>query len=112
MVNVQPGTYLNGFSHLSAGAPAPSQGIFIPLATFPNLTGADIDPINGDIRKLMYDLNRSIFNSLNSFEDPGQKPLKFNITRATPVGVNATTIRQSYTTSFDLAITDVDVAAE
>ncbi len=59
----------------------------------------------------MYEINKAVFSRLSQIA-AADKPTKFNITRATPVGVNATTIRQSYTTSFDLAIDDVDVAAE
>lgn len=111
MAITAPEMYLSGFSLLSADAPAPSQGIFIPLATFSGLTAAEADPINGDIRKIVYEFNRLIFAFISDPE-VANKPTKFNITRATPVGVNGTTIRQSYTTSFDLAINDVDVAAE
>lgn len=111
MANIEPQVYLGGFALLVATTPAPSQGIFIPLASLPGLTAAEADPYSGDVRKIMYELNRTLFARFNAFA-PGDKPTKFTITRATPVGVNATTIRQGYTTSFDLAIDNVDVAAE
>ena len=111
MANVEPQIYLGWFSFLAATTPAPSQGIFIPLGSLPGLTAAEADPYTGDVRKIMYELNRIVFARFTAL-DPEGRPTKFTITRATPSGVNATTIRQSYITSFDLAIDNVDVAPE
>lgn len=111
MPDVSPVNYLSGFELLAANTPTPAPGIFIPLTAFPSLTAEEVDPYNGDVRKLMYEINRRIFTALSN-SDPANRPTKFNITRATPTGINATTIRQTYTTSFDLNISDVDVASE
>lgn len=111
MATLTPTHYLMGFQLLAADAPAPSQGMFIPLANYPKLTAQEADPFVGDIRKIMYEINRLLFEQLSVMESAA-KPTKFNITRANPVGVSGTTIRQSYTITFDLDITGVDVAFE
>ncbi len=111
MATLRPEDYLGGFQLLAATTPAPAQGIFIPLTSLPGLTVEEADPYNGDVRKLMYEINRAVFATLSNF-DPANRPTRFNITRATPTGINGTTIRQTYTTSFDLNITGVDVTPE
>lgn len=111
MPNIAPLTYLSNIQFLAVNSPAPSEGIFIPLGALPGLTADECDPYNGDVRKLMYELNRAMFAALNGLE-PENQPARFDMTRGTPVGINPTTVRQSYTTTFDLDITGVDVAAE
>lgn len=111
MANIAPNVYIGGFQLLEAGNSSSAPGIFFPLSSLPSLNAGEVDGMNGDIRKVLYEINRAIFTAFTAM-DAANKPTKFSITRATPTGVNPTTVRQSYTTSFDLAINDVDVAPE
>lgn len=83
----------------------------LPLAAVKGVTADEIDQYSGDIRKILLGQLKSILMRFNSLE-LAQRPTGFTIVRGTPTGVNATTIRQSYTITFDLNADDVDLIAD
>ncbi len=64
-----------------------------------------------DIRKIMHELVQEAYVKLGALP-AADRPTKFTITKSVPTGVNISTIRQSYTLSFDFDTSGIDVANE
>jgi len=111
MAAVLPPALLPGFTLLDAAEAAPSQGIFIPLASLPALTAGEANETTGDGRKVAYELTKALQTNYAALAD-NAKPAKMAITKATPTGINPTTVRQAFTASFDLDFSAADVAPE
>lgn len=111
MPKVTPSQIINGYTVLATGVAAPSQGIFIPLASYPSLSSTEVDAAYGDGSKFIHEIVKVAVTKLADIA-PNSRPTKFSVTRGTPAGVNATTVRQSYTITFDLDISGSDVASE
>lgn len=111
MANVVPTQLIPGIDLLAASAPAPSQGLFIPLASLPGLTAIEADETTGDARKVVYELSRALFANYTALA-LASRPGKLTIVRGTPTGVDSTTVRQSFTFSIDLDISASDVTPE
>jgi len=111
MAAVTPGNLIAGYQLLTAAEAAPAAGIFIPLTSLPDLTAAEADEAAGDGRKVAFELQKELFEQYTALADAA-KPAKMSMTRGTPTGINSTTVRQTYTASFDLDITSSDVTAE
>lgn len=111
MPSVLPPQLLPGADLLAAAAPAPSQGLFIPLTALPGLTAAEADEATGDGRKVVYELARALFTNFTALAT-ASRPTKLSITRGTPTGIDSTTVRQSFTFSIDLDISASDVTPE
>ena len=111
MPAVSPSQLFSGYLLLAANEPAPSQGIFIPLASLADLTPGEAATATGDGRKVMFGLLKEVQDQITALPD-GTKPLKMTITKAIPIGVNNTTIRQGITLSFDLDTTAIDLSSE
>ena len=111
MAPVTPVQIFAGYELLASGATTTAQGVFIPLASLIDLTAAEADAATGDGRKVVFALIKEAQEQITALPD-GSKPTKMTITKATPVGVNNTTIRQGMTLNFDLDISAVDVSPE
>lgn len=111
MAAIQPTDLFAGYELLAATDPAPSQGVFIPLSVLSNLTAAEANETTGDGRKLAFEICRQVFSSVTGLAT-ADRPSKMSVSRGTPTGVDATTVRQSYTLTFDLDVSSSDVAAE
>lgn len=111
MAIVRPPQLLTGYVLLASAAAAPSQGIFIPLTSVSGLTAVEADTTTGDGRKVAFEILRAVFANYTALSTAA-KPGKMAIARGTPVGVDSSTVRQTFTVSFDLDITGSDVTAE
>ena len=111
MASITPVALFPGCELLAATDPAPSQGIFIPLSALSGLTAAEANETTGDGRKVAFELSRTMFSSINAIA-AASRPTRFSVARGTPAGVDATTVRQTYTLTFDLDVSVSDVAAE
>ena len=98
-----------GYEYVAAGGTVAANSIVIPLSALGGLTAAEANATTGDGRKVAFELNKAL---LTNFQGLATKPTRMTITESTPTGVNATTIRKSFTHSYDLAVGDVDVANE
>ncbi len=81
----------------------------IPIADLPGLTAAEADALTGDGRKLAFELIKQIQAAYTQL-DP--TPGRMNATVGTPTGISPTVARRSYTLTFDVDISEADVAAE
>jgi hypothetical protein len=106
MANLTPVGMFAGYELLAATDPAPSQGIFIPLATLVGLSAAEANETTGDARSVLLSIIDRATTSLAAVP-VADRPNGLTITKANPTGISATSIRQGYTTNFDL---NVDVA--
>lgn len=111
MPAITPVQLLPGYDYLAAGAAAPGDGIFIPLTALPNLTPAEANDGTGDARKVLFEILRASFSNYSAM-DAAARPARMTITRATPTGVDASKVRQGYTITFDLDVSNADVAPE
>ncbi len=106
-----PTVLLSGYELLAATDPAPAQGIFIPLATLTGLTAAEADEETGDGRKVAFELCRALQTSFAAIP-LANRPTRMNAAKGTPAGVDANTVSQSYTFTYQLGISGSDVADE
>lgn len=111
MAILSPEQYLVDYQLLNAGDAVVRPGIYIPLAILTNVSPDEAHQTNGDIRKVLFEINKLVFARLNQL-DAASKPTRFSMTRTVPTGVNSTTIRQAYTSTFDLDVSFSDVSNE
>lgn len=83
--------------------------ITIPLTALPGLTAAEADTATGDGRKVAFELVKQLQSAYTQL-DP--TPGRMNATVGTPTGISPTVARRSYTLTFDVDISEADVAAE
>ena len=83
--------------------------ITIPLADLSGLIAAEADAATGDGRKVCFELVKQI---QAAFAALPSAPGRMNATVGTPTGVSATVTRRSFQLTFDVDISDADVAAE
>lgn len=111
MAAVSPPDMLEGYALLAAAAAAPSAGIFIPLASMPDLSPAEANAATGDGRKVVLALVREVSDRINALA-PTARPTKLTITKGTPQGISGSSVRVPYTINFDLEVDAADVAPE
>lgn len=111
MPAILPSAILPNYQYLAAGAATPSAGVFIPLASLPGLTAAEADAATGDGRKVAFELSRAIFSNFNALPT-ANRPNRFTITRGVPSGLDQTTVRQTFTLTFDIDFSGSDMANE
>lgn len=78
-------------------------GINIPYADLAGLTQTEADISTGDGREIARILVETIATAINNLSAEN-RPTKMTATKANPVGVGTDTLRQSYTLTFDIAI--------
>jgi len=112
MAAVIPTQLYTGFDLLAATDPAPSQGIFIPLASLTGLSAAEADPATGSGTKLLHALIR-IAQQKHEALSTEARSTRMTIRRANPTSGGASNlINTGYTVEFKLDISSVDVADE
>ena len=85
--------------------------VSLPIGDLPGLTAAEADAAAGDGRKVCFGLLQAM-EQRYAAAPAASRPAGMTIAKGTPTGVNATTIRQTFTVTFDLDITASDLAAE
>lgn len=83
--------------------------ISVPIASFPELTAAEADGTTGDIRKIMYAFCHK-FNALYEAMAVADRPVKMTTFRSSSIAGDV--ITRSYTITFKLAASGVEVADE
>lgn len=111
MANILPTVIFPGYEQVAAGGTVTAESIVIPIADLPSLTAAEANAATGDGRKVAYGLSQAIFDKVTAL-DPAARPNAMSVARGTPTGVNASTVQQSFTQTYQLDVTGVDVAAE
>lgn len=109
--SIVPTDYIPGYAYLANGATAPSNGIFIPLATLPSLDASEANASTGDIRKVIAAV-LDVFNTNYNLQT--EKPTKLTIrsTRQPSYSGATLVIADAYTVSVTRGGTIGDVAAE
>lgn len=85
--------------------------ITIPIADLAGLVAAEADPATGDGRKVAFELVKTMHENLQAL-DEAAKPAQFLTSESTPTGQGPNEVRKSYTFTFDVNISAVDVADE
>lgn len=85
---------------LFTGYVADSTNITIPLSSLPVLTAAEADEVTGDGREVIRAIIDAATVKLEALP-ANQRPTYFTITRGSIAGVTPTTIRRTYTISFE-----------
>ena len=83
----------------------------LPITDLPGLNAGEADEAAGDGRKVCFGLLQAM-EQRYAAAPAASRPAGMTIAKGTPTGVNATTIRQTFTVTFDLDITASDLAAE
>jgi hypothetical protein len=105
MANIRPNQVFPAIQIIGATAsPTAINGIFIPLAALPGLTAAEADPVTGDGREVCRTLIEQITTAIAALT-AAEKPNKMTATRANPTGTGANLVTQSYTQTFQVALT-------
>lgn len=102
--NKQPNTWMSSWSENGIS-------IYVPIATFPELTAAEADGSTGDIRKIVWAYLQKWYNEYNEREDV-DKPTQWVIRKS--VSVNATTgvVTTTFTNKFYTSILTQEVVDE
>lgn len=106
-----PADFFTGYQLLANAEAAPAQGIFIPLTSLSGLTAAEADEGTGDGRKVAFELVRTVNEKYNALA-AADRPTRMSVTVGTPTGINSTTVRRTYTMTFDVDIAATDLASE
>jgi hypothetical protein len=85
--------------------------ITIPLTDLAGLATAEANATTGDGRKVAFELVKTIHENLQALADE-DKPAQFLTSESTPTGQGPSEVRKSYTFTFDVNISAVDVADE
>jgi hypothetical protein len=88
---------------LFSGYVADSTTITIPLSALPVLTAAEADEVTGDGREVMRAIIDAATVRLEAMP-AASRPAYFSITRGSIAGVTPTTIRRTYTITFEESI--------
>ena len=83
----------------------------IPIATFPELTAAEIDSVTGDVRKFLYAICEKAWSRWNALLT-ADRPTKMTITKSSSVDATSGIVTNVYTFTFKNSITAQDVANE
>ena len=111
MPAINPGDLFPSYEYVASGGTVAANSIVIPLSALPGLTTAEANATTGDGRKVMYEISKAAHVNLQGL-DAADRPAQFSTGESTPSGQAANEVRKSYTFTFDLNITDTDIAAE
>lgn len=96
MAAIQPTDIFSGYT-------ADGNGFTIPLAAVPGLTAAEAHATTGDARELLRLLLEKYFAAIEAMPT-NEKPVFMTISRGSLVGLTTSTVRRSYSISFDEAV--------
>lgn len=117
--NKAPGHHIDGLQVLATGEQVAADSLVIPLAAIPETdnTGAEADPADGDIRKVVFALTDLIYRIMTSAKWAGadDPPQKIRVQRQQPIydgaGVSTVTVTADITVG-ELPAGSREVAAE
>ena len=115
-INLQPtGVYGAGYEYQADGTNVSNSnpGIYIPLSAIPSseLTAAEADPASGDYRKVLWGLLEANFQHFDNL-DSESTPEEITISRTGLSFVDESTVRRSYTVTFNFTVDGYEVADE
>jgi hypothetical protein len=111
MANVTPSQVLSGYQTIASGAPAPADGLFIPLTDLPDLTAAEADESTGSFAKVIYAILTKSTTAYNALATAARST-RLTMARSTPTGAGNNLINISHTITAVLDVSAADVAAE
>lgn len=112
MANIIPTDIYAGYKLLAAADPAPSQGIFIPLASLPTLNTEEANAETGDGRAIIHSLVEQAYTSIQALATTA-RPNRLSVTKANPNGVGIGLVNQSYGITVTLGLDNsTNVATE
>ena len=111
MAAILPSALFPGYEYVAAAGAVAADSLVIPLASLPGLTAGEADDATGDGRKVAYELARVIHTNIQGLAEAA-RPVQFLTSESTPTGQGPNEVRKSFTLTFDLNITDTDVASE
>ncbi|ANV92032.1 hypothetical protein [Picosynechococcus sp. PCC 8807] len=93
-----PTDYFADYELLEATDPAPSQGIFIPLASLAGLSAVEANATTGDGREVVRNLVETAVSAQLAAiaADATVAPQNFGVVKSNPVGSGIDTYNQSY----------------
>lgn len=116
-INVNPtGVFSDGYEYQSDGTNVTNSdaGIFIPLSELGgHLTAAEADKgdPSADYRKILWGVLEEFYNHSEALESD-EKPENMTITRTGLTFIDEDTAQRTYSVTFRLAISDMDVEDE
>lgn len=96
MANIKPTDIFSGYT-------ADANGFTIPFASIPGLTSAEGHAATGDAREVLRLILEKYFTAIEA-KVPADRPVSMAISRGSLVGLTASTVRRSYSVSFDEAV--------
>ena len=85
--------------------------ISVPLSSFDELTAAEADAADGDIRKIVWALMEHLYNAYND-ADSADRPTKWTMAKSASVNTTTGVITNRFTTTIYTEIATQEVAAE
>jgi hypothetical protein len=104
MFDKKPTTWLENWSE-------DGTDITIPLATFPEMTAAEADATDGDIRKVLYAICEKLWSKWLATAQ-ADRPTKMTVSRNSVVDETTGVITKNYFFQFKTTVTGEEVASE
>jgi hypothetical protein len=106
-----PNSWIAGIEYVAANGTVPANSLVIPMTSLPELTSAELEGGNADIRKIYFAIADAFYKSWNT-TDAADRPSKMTINRSTSVVDAVDTTTRNYTMSFSIVSGTVEVAPE
>lgn len=97
-------------TYMASWAVPGGTAVSVPIASIPELTAAEADPVTGDIRDIIFAFLEQWYTVWNALA-VADRSTKMTIQR-TQTGLPGAIIQQTYTVTFQMAPTDLEVAGE
>ena len=96
MAAIQPTDIFSGYT-------ADGSGFTIPFASIPGLTAAEAHPATGDAREVLRLILEKYFSAIETMP-VNERPVSMTINRGALIGLTASSVRRSYSISFEESI--------
>jgi hypothetical protein len=96
MAAIQPTDIFSGYT-------ADGNGLTIPFSSIPGLTAAEAHAATGDAREVLRLILEKYFVAIEAMP-ANEKPAFMSISRGSLVGLTSSTVRRSYSISFDESV--------
>jgi hypothetical protein len=97
--NKSPQTWIPGIEYVASGSTVPANSLVIPMSSLPELTEAELEGANADIRRILFAVNDAVYAAWNS-KPTADRPARMTLARQTTVNDALGVTTRNYTSSF------------
>jgi hypothetical protein len=109
--NKSPQTWIPGIEYVASGGAVPANSLVIPMSSLPELTAAELEGADADIRRILFAINDAVYAAWNG-KPTADRPARMTLARQTTVNDTLGTTTRNYTSSFIVTTGAVEVEDE